>query len=83
MLDRSTFIERFAEEFELKSAPVGSDRVIGDLGFDSLEVMRLVLFMEIVCGVELPEQVDMETLNVEDVWHYYQVQASRAGSDGQ
>ena len=76
-MDRSQFFDGLTEEFELDPAPSGVERVIQDLGFDSLELMRLGMFLEIVCDVELPEQVDYDTLTIDDVWHYYLVQASR------
>jgi len=76
MLDRPAFIKRFADEFELDGL-VGTERLLDDLEFDSLELLRVALFLEIVCDVELPEQVDYESLCVDDIWHYYQVQATR------
>jgi hypothetical protein len=79
VLDRTTFFSLLSEEFLLQGELRGSETLIEDLGFDSLELYRLAAFMD-DHGTVLPEQLDYDTLKLEDVWYYYQVQATRTES---
>ena len=84
VLDRSSFLKCLADEFELSGALTGAETLIDDLEFDSLQLLRLSIFIKDRFGSELPEQVDYDTLKVDDVWYYYHIRASQIqGSETQ
>lgn len=77
LLDRATFCSRLANEFAVEVSVAGTAKLIDDLGFDSIECLRLCVYIESEYGVRLPEQLDYESVTIDDIWHYYEVQVSR------
>lgn len=73
MLDLAGFCELLRAEFDLDDAhALPSMSLVGDLGFDSFELFRVLILMEsILPGFELPAQFDVQGINVRDLYHLY------------
>jgi len=75
-LDR--FLEVIQEHFKLAELPSGSALVIDDLGFDSLDLLHLMVLLETMLpNFELPEQLDLDDLTLLDAYHYYSIRAQQ------
>ncbi len=46
-------------------------RLVDDLHLDSLDLLRLTIFVESLAPIELPEQMDPADVTVGDLYHYY------------
>jgi acyl carrier protein len=77
-LDLDSHVEAFAAEFRLDSCPADA-RLVEDLGFDSLQMLQLVYFLEDRFGVELDEtRIPFADLTVRDT-HEIGVVAAAGG----
>lgn len=87
------FVGRFAAEFGLDHADaptlVRGTRLVGDLGFDSLELFRVNILLDMLAGVLVPEDLDaMADFTLGDVHYYYvtyleqQAEAARRDEPG-
>ena len=72
------FAEIIAREFDVESSSLNPDlKLVDDLRWDSLELLRLMLIVEASCpGFELPEQLEMA-----DVWPDVIVGCAGGGSN--
>jgi acyl carrier protein len=72
-LDAATFCDVFVEFFRLSdrnSVSPDSD-LRTDLGFDSIQILEVALFLEEVGDHELPDEILARLLTVRDVWDTY------------
>jgi len=69
------FLERLAREFDLEDGdpPLAADtRVRADLGFDSLDLLRLSIFLDALAGVIVPEDLEkLDDVTLGEVHYYY------------
>lgn len=78
VLPFEVFRERFAAEFDLPLDSVNADsRLIDDLGFDSFELFRTAIFLEMLTPIDLPDEFAVTALTLGDVYQFYAVEASR------
>lgn len=81
LLTEAEFCEVLDVEFEDIRAP-GSfkpgARLVDDLHLDSLDLLRLVIFVESLAPIELPDQLDPSDATVGDLYHYYVTLSSAA-----
>ncbi len=72
------FAERFAIEFDVaeERRPLpASTRLVADLGFDSLDLFRVSILLDVLAEVLVPEDLDaLDDFTLGDVHYYYQVQ---------
>ncbi len=73
-LTEAEFCGSLDREFE-DIRPPGSfrpdSRLVDDLQLGSLDLLRLVIFVESLAPIELPEQLDPADATVRDMYHYY------------
>ncbi len=65
------FTERIVTFFDLPDVPDTGTRLVEDLGFDSINMFELVLFLEEVGGHEVPEAVVTSINTVGDLYDTY------------
>jgi acyl carrier protein len=73
--------ERFrtllAQELEIaEDALTREARFVLDLDFDSFQLFRLAIFVEMLAPVDIPAEIDIETLTVGAVYEHYAVEAA-------
>lgn len=61
------------DEFDLSAT------LVGDLGLDSLEVVRLLAVVESLAPIVLPDSLPFETATLGDIYHYYCVLVDHLG----
>jgi acyl carrier protein len=73
------FCRVVAAEFDRPSDDiVPAARIVGDLHFDSLDILELAVFLEELIGKDIPDPLfsDNDTTTIEDVYRFYAVAAS-------
>jgi acyl carrier protein len=71
------FCSLFRDEFELDDRPLSRDtHLVNDLGFDSLELFRLAILVEMLAPIDLPDEIDFNTLTIGSVYDHYAVTAA-------
>jgi hypothetical protein len=80
----SIFVDRFSFEFDIPVEQLDPEALlVSTFDFDSLELLRLRLFLEMLLpGFELPDQLSLDDLRLQDVYHYYCLEAERVGETG-
>lgn len=72
------FADRFAVEFgvaEDRWPLPATTRLVADLGFDSLDLFRVSILLDVLAGVLVPEDLDaLDDFTLGDVHYYYRVQ---------
>ncbi len=78
ILGYDEFAERFAIEFDVaeERRPLPpTTRLVADLGFDSLDLFRVSILLDVLAEVLVPEDLDaLDDFTLGDVHYYYQVQ---------
>lgn len=78
ILSYDEFAERFAIEFDVaeERRPLPpTTRLVADLGFDSLDLFRVSILLDVLAEVLVPEDLDaLDDFTLGDVHYYYQVQ---------
>lgn len=78
ILGYDEFAERFAIEFDVaeEHRPLPpTTRLVADLGFDSLDLFRVSILLDVLAEVLVPEDLDaLDDFTLGDVHYYYQVQ---------
>ena len=78
VLTLDVFLSRFAAEFQLPLDALSEHtRLIEDLGFDSFELFRVMIFLEMLTPVDLPEDLSLESLTLRMVYDFYVAEAAR------
>lgn len=74
------FLSAFADEFGLDRSTLDvSQKLATDLHFDSLDLLRLSGLLEMLLpGFELPEQMAVEDVAIQDVCYYYALAVERS-----
>lgn len=83
VLDADEFLDALRSEFEGELDPDRIDlraRLIDDLELDSLQVLRLVVFVESLGDIELPDDLDLGDASLGDLHYYYDILVRRASS---
>lgn len=74
-LTLTEFLGRLASEFDLegRDPPLAAEtRLRADLGFDSLDLLRLSIFLDALAGVLVPEDLELvDEITLGDVHYYY------------
>lgn len=80
-LEFDDFAERFAVEFDVPAErrPLPpSTRLVADLGFDSLDLFRVSILLDVLAEVFVPEDLDaLDDFTLGDVHYYYRVQVEQ------
>lgn len=73
MLSRERFLSLFEQEFDLEPGTVDfSTRLVFDLCFDSVEFLRVVLFLEELSEFEWPkDSPDFSQLTVANLYQFH------------
>lgn len=81
ILSSEEFLARFAVEFDLGEQPVStSTRVVADLDFDSLDLLRLSVFLDVIGDAVVPEGLEeLADFTLGDIYHYYRVSREQRG----
>ncbi len=78
VLEFEEFAERFAVEFDVEEGrrPLPpTTRLVADLGFDSLDLFRVSILLDVLAEVFVPEDLDaLDDFTRCDVHYYYRVQ---------
>jgi acyl carrier protein len=70
------FITLFANEFQLDEQTLSRDTyIVQDLDFDSLELFRLMLFVEMLAPIDLPDRVNFDELTLGSIYDHYAAEA--------
>ena len=78
LLDYDEFCDRLAADFSLDRVALRADAaVVADLGFDSLLVFEIVLLIEELAGVTLPEALIGQLVTMDDFHSIYVTRASQ------
>lgn len=80
LLSEVEFVDVLRLEFEGDLPPeiIEPDaHLIGDLGLDSLDLIRIVAVVESLAPIEIPEDLPVEDATIRDLYHYYEVTATR------
>jgi acyl carrier protein len=71
------FCTLFRAEFALEEGSLARDsRLVYDLGFDSLQLFRLSIFVEMLAPIDLPAEIDFDALTLGSVYDHYAVTAA-------
>jgi hypothetical protein len=71
------FCTLFRDEFVLGDDSLSRDtRLIHDLAFDSLQLFRLAIFVEMLAPIDLPAEIDFDALTLGAVYDHYAVTAA-------
>lgn len=81
VLEFEEFAERFAVEFDVaeERRPLpSSTRLVADLDFDSLDLFRVSILLDVLAEVLVPEDLDaLDDFTLGDVHYYYRVQVEQ------
>jgi acyl carrier protein len=78
LLDYDNFCDLLAVEFSLDRDALRADAaVVADLGFDSLLIFEIVLLIEELSGVTLPEALIGQLVTLDDFYSIYLTRASQ------
>ena len=81
VLEFEEFAERFAVEFDVaeeRRPLLSSTRLVADLGFDSLDLFRVSILLDVLAEVLVPEDLDaLDDFTLGDVHYYYRVQVEQ------
>ncbi len=73
----SRFVALFAREFDLEEDHLTRNTcIVHDLGFDSLELFRLMIFLEMLAPIDLPEDINLDDLTIGTVYDHYAAEAA-------
>jgi acyl carrier protein len=71
------FCALFREEFGLHDTELSSEtNLVNDLAFDSLELFRLAILIEMLAPIDMPADIDFDALTIGAVYHHYAVTAA-------
>jgi hypothetical protein len=77
VLGYDQFSGHFVTEFEFPPSKLSrSTRLVQDFDFDSFQFFRLAIFLDSLIPTELPEDLDLETITLGNVYDFYAVQAA-------
>lgn len=79
MLDLESFLDQFAEVFALADRPDPDDNLFLELGFDSFAYLELLVWLDAIACVEVPDEDLPEVATVRDAFAYYERTVARAG----
>ncbi len=72
LVGQEQFIRLLAIEFDLQEENLRpGSRLADHLEFDSLEILRLAVFLEMLVPFDLPEGADFDSLTVGDIYGLY------------
>jgi acyl carrier protein len=81
VLDLAAFCEHVARELDLAVAHLAADaRLVEDLCFDSVLMFELLLVVEDLAGVTLPDALVGQLVTVRDAFAVYAARAADGGS---
>lgn len=73
------FVAVFCDYFALDGTSVeGTSRLADDLGFDSLEMLEVLMLLDDVADTTVPVELAASLTTVADVWHWTIVFAQRS-----
>jgi len=71
------FCTLLAQEFDVDASTLSRDtHVVDELAFDSLELLRLSIFIEMLAPIDMPTDVDFKALTLGAVYDHYAVNAA-------
>jgi acyl carrier protein len=77
VLSFERFKRLFADEFELDEGELSRDtRLVTELAFDSFELFRVAIVVEMLAPIDMPENVDIDSLTLGQVYDHYAVNAA-------
>ena len=72
LLGKARFLELLCTEFGYAAGGVSMEtRLIADLGFDSLQWLRLAVFVEMLVPFDAPDDTNPDELTVGDIYALY------------
>jgi acyl carrier protein len=71
------FRHLLAGEFEIAEHSIVRDtNFVIDLDFDSFQMFRLAIFIEMLAPIDIPDSIDLQALTVGAVYDHYAVEAA-------
>lgn len=80
LLSEVEFLDVLRVEFEGELPPEAIEpeaHLIGDLDLDSLDLIRIVAVVESLAPIDIPEDLPVDDATIRDLFHYYEVAATR------